>query len=79
MDIVSMLKEFSRNIFSDWMNWIGCYAENITGVSVCLLTLKNLQVGNELFHSVMSIITALISAYLIHRFKEFLTKKKRRK
>ena len=75
----SILKEFTKNIFSDYINWIGCYAENITGISVCLITFKNLQVGNELFHSVMSIITALISAYLIHRFKDFLAKKKRRK
>lgn len=79
MYMYAFLKEFCKNFFSDMWLWLGNFAEDIGGVSICLITFKNLQVGNELFHSVMSIVTALISAYLIHRFKEFLTKKKKRK
>jgi len=73
------IKEFCKNIWTDMFTWLGNFAEDIGGISICLITFRNLQVGNELFHSVMSIVTALISAYLIHRFKDFLTKKKHKR
>lgn len=73
------IKEFCKNIWTDMFTWFGNFAEDIGGVSVCLFTFANLQVGNELFHSAMSIFTALLSAYLIHRFKDFLTKIKKKR
>jgi len=64
-----MIKQFCDGFFQGFLDYNYDFAEEITGISVCLITFNSINIGSELFHSGMSIFTALISAYLIHRFK----------
>ncbi len=73
MFMLTVVREFCnafiKGFWNGFMEYSYALAEEITGVSVCVITFNKLNVGNELFHSCMSIVTALISAYLIHRLK----------
>lgn len=45
--------------------------EDIGGITACGYVLTNVPMKNELIHSIMSIMTALLSAFLIHLVKHY--------
>lgn len=45
------------------------YAEEITGVSFGMLCYSRMNFGNELLHSLFSIMTAILSGYIVHKLK----------
>lgn len=64
--MISCLKEG----FADFGLWIHTNAEDITAISVCLITMQNIEIVNEIFKGLFSIITALLSSYLVHELKK---------
>ena len=79
MYMLDFLRDFFKGFVSDFATYVRVYMEEIFGISVGSITFANLRIGNELFHSFMSVVTAVLSAYIIHRLKKYWTIKKKNK
>lgn len=61
-------------IIDGFFDFTYTYAEDIGGISVCVLTLINATLTNEIIRVVVSLLTSIISAYLIHIIKPYFGK-----
>jgi hypothetical protein len=78
MFILSILKSFFKDLYFDITVWTIVNLEEIVGIPVCVITLQTFSLRNEVLKDVGSIITAVTSAYIIHRMKKYwVTKKKK--
>jgi len=55
----------------DKYKWFYNNLEDIAGITACGYVLTKVPMKNELIHSVISIMTALLSAFLIHLCKHY--------
>ena len=53
--------------------WVYNNLEDIAGIVACGYVIMKVTMKNELIHSLMSILTAIISAFLIHLIKPYLS------
>ena len=51
--------------------WVYNNLEDIGGIVACGYVIMKVPMKNELIHSIMSILTAIISAFLIHLLKNY--------
>lgn len=77
MYMLNYLKDMLKEVFFDIHVWTVMNLEGIGGISIGCITMQTLSFKSELLHSVISIFTAITSAYIIHRLKKVWTKKKK--
>lgn len=62
--------EYLKEGIADFGIWVHNNAEDITAISVCLISMQRIEIFNELLKGGLSIFTALISSYLVHELKK---------
>lgn len=71
MFIINAIRDYFKELFFDIIGWTVVNAEEIVGVPICVITLQSFSLRNEVLKDVGSIITAVTSAYIIHRMKKY--------
>ena len=64
------LRALFKAIFSDFLAWVYSCSEEITGLSIGFIAITQIDVKNEFLHSVFSIATMIIGAYLVFKLKQ---------
>jgi len=75
--MLNYAKELLKILFHDIHVWTVINLEEIGGISIGCITMQTLTFKSEALHSLISIITAVTSAYIIHRLKKVWTKRKK--
>ena len=59
-----------RSILTDFNSWVYSYSEEIFGIPLGFVIVDRFQLRNELIHTIFTIFSALVSAYLVHLLKK---------
>lgn len=77
MLIINILKNYFKDLLFDIWAWTVFNGEQIVGIPVCVISLQTFSLQNEILKDIGSIITAITSAYIIHRLKKYWVSKKK--
>ena len=70
MYMLGFLKWLVKSICVDFTNWVYIYSEEIFGIPMGFVLVSGVQLGNELVHTIFTVISALLSAYFVHLLKK---------
>jgi len=59
-----------KTIINDFNSWVYSYSEEIFGIPLGFVIVDRFQLRNELIHTIFTIFSALVSAYLVHLLKK---------